>query len=181
MKKILMGVCCFLLICGCSKKPSKTDIAIKVNNYVMTAQEFEEEFVEAKKSRGETLQSKENFANEIITRKALLQEAQNEGIDKERDFLKSIEHFWEQSLITILLERETRRISANISVSDEEIADFYSMLPEEQRNAKSQNELHSQIQTILLRQKESKELNDWIDSLNNKSKIEINKEILDKK
>lgn len=54
----------------------------------------------------------------LITRELLIQEAQNQEIDKEPGFRKALKTYYEQSLIKILMDRQYGKASA--TVTDEE-------------------------------------------------------------
>ena len=54
----------------------------------------------------DTAESRQNFLSALIDRKLLLQYAQKEGFDKETSFLQTIERFWEQSLLKIVLDKK---------------------------------------------------------------------------
>jgi hypothetical protein len=96
------------------KKP-----AIIINEKVITADEF------AKiKPPHDELNSE--FINSLITKELLIQEAQREGIDKEESFRRSIQNFYEQSLVKVLMDRKFASIK--ITVSDEEVEHYYALL-----------------------------------------------------
>lgn len=181
MNKIILMVVIFSLIVGCSPKKGGQDLAIKVNDYEMSIEEFNEDYMDVKAVRGQTLDSKDQFIQEIITKKALLQEAQRQGIDKEEDFLKTAERFWEQSLLTILLDRETKGLSAGIKVSNKEIEDYYNSLDEEEKQSKTLDELKPQITLMLMRIKAAQALNDRIDSIVKNSNVFVNPSIKNNK
>jgi parvulin-like peptidyl-prolyl isomerase len=71
-------------------------------------------------------ESRQDFINSIITKELLIQEARRSGIDKEESFRRSIQSFYEQSLVKVLMDRKFA--SLNITVSDEEVEKYYSML-----------------------------------------------------
>ncbi len=90
--------------------------ALIINEKVITTEEFARLF-EARQARGE---GKRDFINSLITRELLIQASQKEGIDREEPFRKSIQNFYEQSLIKLLMDRKFA--SLDISVSDEELS-----------------------------------------------------------
>ena len=105
--------------CVKDKPAADKDPAIVINDRVIT----KEDFAKMKPTRGE---SGQDFVNSIITKELLIQEAQAAGIDKEEPFRKSIQNFYEQSLIKILMDRKFAAL--NIAVSDEEIEKYRSMM-----------------------------------------------------
>ena len=72
--------------------------------------------------------SKEGLLDALITKELLLQEAQNMNLDKERDFIKTIELYWEQTLIKNLMIKKSDEIRGNIVVREDEIADYYNKM-----------------------------------------------------
>ena len=99
---------------GVPKEP-----AVVINDRVITT----EELAKLGPPHNETRQ---DFINSIITRELLIQEAQRSGIDKEEIFRRSIQSFYEQSLVKVLMDRKFA--SLNITVSDEELEKYFSML-----------------------------------------------------
>ena len=59
---------------------------------------------------------------------------------KQEDFLRTIERYWEQSLLRLLLQRKAQEIHSKVSITEEYIKDYY---------AKMQTEL--KVRIVLLR------------------------------
>lgn len=111
----------FLFATGCGPKSSvgaDKDAVVTVNNYNISRDEFESEFKASPYGETDTPESRRNFANTLVDRKLILQYAQKTGLDKEETFLKTIERFWEQSLLKVALDRKTREIEAKITAPD---------------------------------------------------------------
>ncbi|NQV04598.1 MAG: SurA N-terminal domain-containing protein, partial [Candidatus Omnitrophica bacterium] len=66
-----------------------------------------------------------DYLDRLVEKEVLLQEAQHQGLHREKDFMKSIEGYWEQALLKILLERKSDEISGLTHVSDNEIEEYY--------------------------------------------------------
>jgi len=114
-------IAALIFISGCcpaSSKEKADAIIVSVNNYNVTYDEFEKEFKDSTFGNTDTPESRKDFLNSLIDRKLILQYAQKEGLDKEKNFLKSIEKFWEQSLLKIALDKKTREIESKLSTSD---------------------------------------------------------------
>lgn len=118
-RSFLLAVTLIFLSGCCPSSPSREDkdIIVSVNNYCITRSEFESEFKTSPYGKTDTPESRKEFLNTLIDRKLILQYAQKEGLDKEKNFLKMIEKFWEQSLLKIALDKKTREIESKISVS----------------------------------------------------------------
>lgn len=98
------------------------DTAMIVNGQVITMEEFNR----LSSNPPLSVNAPGNSINSLITRELLIQEAQREGIDKDEAFRQSIQNFYEQSLIKLLLDRKFK--SLNVSVSDNEIDRYMSLL-----------------------------------------------------
>ncbi len=69
---------------------------------------------------------KSDCVNSLITKELLLQESQREGIDKEESFRESIQNFYEQSLIKLLIDRKFA--SLHVTVSDEDVNRYIALM-----------------------------------------------------
>lgn len=179
MKRYSLLLVIFFIF-GCAPKDNQ-NIALKINNYKMTQEEFEGEFRDSPYAKLDTPESRKEFLNNLINRKLLLQEAEAEGLDKQKNFLRSIEKFWEQSLLKIILDSKTREIAASVQISDQEIETKYKDMVRKGETTKNYQEIYRDIKWQLTRAKQSQVLNDWIDNLKKKSYIEYNKSILKEK
>ena len=150
---LLLLISTFVLLSGCCpSSPSREDkdVIISVNNYCITRSEFESEFKSSPYGKTDTPESRKEFLNTLIDRKLILQYAQKEGFDKEPNFLKTIEKFWEQSLLKIALDKKTRGIETKLSASGWEAK----------------------------RNEETKILSDWMNDLHKKAHITIKDDAL---
>jgi len=76
--------------------------AIVINDRTITSTEFERLYSQ-RQPHG---QSKTDFINSLITKELLIQESREIGIDKDESFRKSIQNYYEQSLIKLLIDRK---------------------------------------------------------------------------
>jgi len=95
-----------VLVTGCAEKRNRDEVIAKIGNYEITKIEFEDEFKNSPFSKDSSLESKKAFLDNLIDRKLILLDAQAKGLDKNKDFLKTVEKFWEQSLLKVALERK---------------------------------------------------------------------------
>lgn len=117
IKLILVFVIMFLAGCTCSSPKDKKVLA-KINNYKISLAEFEEQFRGSPYSRDNTPEERKDFLKLLISRKLILQDAQAKGMDKDKEFLKMIERFWEQSLLKLAMERKSQEISGSAGIKD---------------------------------------------------------------
>jgi hypothetical protein len=162
---------------GCDSAGGK-QVLVKINDYEMTAGEFEAEFKDSLYGQVDTVESRKQFLDSLIDRKLVLQDAQSKGLDKEKDFLKTIERFWEQSLLKVSLDAKTREISGCSQVSDAEVLARFEAMSEEDRGGKTAGELSAPIKEQLILEKETKVLNVWLDELHKKARIRIEERLL---
>jgi len=106
------------------KTPRDTvkDAALIVNDYVLTTGEFDKLYSLQKPG----MQSRSDFINSLITKELLIQESQKSGIDKEEPFRRSIQNFYEQSLIKLLIDRKLA--SLKVPISEDEINAYLAAL-----------------------------------------------------
>ncbi|MDD4938794.1 MAG: hypothetical protein PHE18_04700 [Candidatus Omnitrophica bacterium] len=173
MKSNLMFSLILIFMAGCCPAPKNEPVLARVNNYEITLSEFEEEFKESPYAINNIIETKLDFLNNLINRKLILQDAQAKGMDKDKDFLKMIEKFWEQSLLKTALDKKANEVSGNVMVSDKEIEEAYAKLPEEAKADKPYDQMYQQIKWEITRGKQTKELNDWVASLRGKADIKI--------
>jgi hypothetical protein len=161
-------------IAGCSPcgGNAKDKIVAQINKYKMTAQDVKYEFKNApydEQERIKTENGRRQYLEGLIEKEVLLQEAQRQGIDREKDFMKSIENYWEQSLLRLLLQRKSKEISGLVHVYDNEVEDYYKSSGESAPFSKVKNEIKDTIR----QDKEEELMNFWIQELKNKSYIKV--------
>ena len=180
MNIIKVTVCfwCILLV-GCSKPQEPKKIVATINNYEITAQEFEEGFAQSPfASRQDKAKARAFYINNLINKKLVLQDAQKKNLDKNKEFLQSIERFWEQSLLMQALAAKSKEITGTTLVSQEEVRKVYDQMVKDGLTTKSFEELYPQIKLQAQKQKESQLLNDWIDGLRKTAQININQNLI---
>jgi len=108
---LVLSVClCF----GCGQKAKDGKVVAIVNNYTMTVEDLKDEIAYPYYS-AERKASIEEILDIAIKKQLLIQEAQRQGLDRNRTFLKTIERYWEQTLIKELLVKETQKIYETVA------------------------------------------------------------------
>lgn len=176
MKKYIC-ILCLLIIFGCAQR-DKEKPAIRINKFKMTAREFEEEFKEAGAGVLGSANQKEAFLENLINRKLILQEAERLGLNRDREFLKAIERFYEQTLLKTVLDKKSNEFASKIQVSEKEIEEYYNELKDKGLIEKPLSEVYKEIRWQVLRQKQNQAFYGWVESLKEKAKIEIDKKAL---
>lgn len=179
LKYISLAALLCLICFGCAKKAPLEKMAIRINDYSLSSGEFNELLSELGTTE-DTPEMSEVFLENLINRKLLLQEAQKEGLDKEDDFLKAIENFWEQSLLTIIIDKKVKEVSGSIGVSEQEIQDYYDDRVKQNPDAQQpfDDGAREAIRLQILRQKETEVLDSWVNRLRDNAKIVIDKKAL---
>jgi len=167
-----------IFVMGCSRAPSEKPILAKIGNYEIALDEFEKEFKESSYARSDSLESRNEFLNSLVDRKLILQDAQAKGLDKEKNFLKMIERFWEQSLLKLALDEKTKEISSSVVVSEKEIEARYQKMFQAGQTDKSYEQIRQQIKLEIARSKGAKAINDWIAGLRKKTKVTVDYNLL---
>ncbi len=113
---LILGLVCVVGFCfGCSQKAEEKKVVARINNYVMTLEDLEDEIKHSPYYTGDRTEDLEELLDLAIRRQVLIQEAQRQGMDRHKSFMKTIGRYWRQSLIKELLEKESQRIYKNIS------------------------------------------------------------------
>ena len=170
MRKFFVGITiiCVLVSCGCAKKEKP---AISIGSISITAEEFEEAYQKTKGARGGEVSRKE-FLESLVTRKLILWEAEILGLDKDQQFLESLQLFWEQALMKLVLARKLNELTLVCRVSEKEVSDYFQRHKENDFQGKELIEVHGQIKTLIHRIKQQLELQRWTSSL--KKRVNIN-------
>lgn len=94
---------------------------ITVNDRIISENEFEKML-----ARKPSYMTREQFMDSVIEKQLLIQQAVKMGINKEENFRQSVENFYEQSLIKILLDRKLDSIIVDVSSDEIEKYRIYS-------------------------------------------------------
>ena len=118
---------CFLCLpLSCNKaQPLKEKELARVNNRIITLDEFEQEMGQLPQLYKLQMISEEGrrkFLQDLINQELLLQEAQEKGIDKDKKVLANLERLKKGLIINALMEALCEGKDA---VSDEEVASYY--------------------------------------------------------
>jgi len=179
MSKLVAIILICFIFTGCSSKANKGDnrIVAEVNNYKMTVEDLKYELANKPYDNAYLLKTEEGrkeFIDRLLEKEVLLQDAQGQGLDREKAFMKSIEHYWEQALLKLLIERKSNEISGSIYVYDNEIDEYYKKSKENLPLSKVKQDIIRAIR----QEKETKAMDAWVKELKKKSSIRIDDKIL---
>ncbi len=171
---VLIG--CFIFA-GCSSGDTERDrrIVAEVNDYKMSVEDLKDELDNMLYDRDNlaTEEDRAEYMDRLLEKEVLLQEAQRQGLDKEEDFMKSIENYWEQTLLKLLLERKSNEISGSIHVYDSEIDEYR----KDSTETVFLPRMKADIKRRIRRRKETEAMDAWIDELRKTSYIKIDKDL----
>jgi hypothetical protein len=178
-KRLLVGAVCLVSIIGCTSGRTEPGekVIVQINKYRMTEGDLRYELKNMPFDDMVLLSSEEGkrgFLDRIIEKELLLQEAQRQGIDREKDFMKSIENYWEQALLKVLLERKSKEISGLTYVYDNEIEEYYRDSGETLPISKVRND----IREVIKQKRQTEAMETWINELKQNSYIKINGDAL---
>jgi len=142
----------------------------------MSADEFKERFENSGYPADK--QGREKFLEHLINRKLLLQEAERMGLDKEPEFLKEVERFWEEILLKSIVDRKSKELAGRVSVNEDEMRAQYEKMVDKGSAEGSYEEMYERIKWQLLREKQTRVFNEWLRELRESSDIQVRRQVL---
>jgi len=155
----------------------KIVILANVNGRAITSEAFDRELEGLPAQYREIFEhGKEEFLNQLITREILLQEAERQGLENEKEVQEKIEKDKEHRK-EILIQQLIQGITGEVEISPQEIRKLYEELKSE-IPGKSFQEVKAQLKVYLLQQKRKEKLEARIEGLKIKAKITRNEKWL---
>jgi len=167
--------------CTGNKPADDTDVLAEINDYKLTKREFQAQLAAELEMDSDfklTREARDEFLEGIIKKEILIQEASSLNLDKEEQFIRSIELYWEATLIKDLMERKGKEISELIVISQEEVMDRYNSMKKSEVNLPPLEELETMIRNDLKEMKKAEKLKEWINGLRKNAFVRINKQLL---
>ncbi len=178
----ILPVILFTLLFACSKeKQDDAEVLAKINDFKLTQKEFQYKLaneVEMDRDFKLTKEARKDFLEDIIRTELLIQEAKAMNLDKKERFIRTIEKYWESTLIRDLMEKKGEEISRTITISQDEIRDRYNNMKKQGGGLPPLEAVEESIREQLKEEKKTRKLKEWIDGLRKDAKIEINKKLL---
>lgn len=115
---------------------------------------------------------RKQFLDSYINMKLILKEAEEMGLDKEHEFLRDIQFFWEQSLLKEAIAAKTNKLVSQVRVDDAEIQKYYNENKADFGDKKL-TEVYDQVRWILLKVKQSEIVSDWARALRSQAEIKV--------
>jgi len=187
MKKYFLYAFLLILLlvffCCSSESPEKYEILARINDYSLTLDEFKSQLaaeLEFDKDFKLTKEARQEFLEEIIKRELLIQEAKRLKLDRGESFLRTIERYWESTLIRNLMELKGKKIAGKTYISQEELEEHYKKMKQSRGKLPPLKDIESKITDKLKESKKSRMLGEWINNLRKRARIEINQELFQK-
>ncbi len=169
-------------VTGCGfNKPSKpvSPVIARVGAYDIRVDEFEEGFVTSPfVARADVLLARREYLDTLINQKLILLDSQKKNIDKDPDFLKSVERFWAQSLLTVALGQKTLELQKGVTVREDDVRRIYDNMVKDGVTEKPFEDVYPQIKWQAEKQLQAQRLNAWVDSLRKNAAVSINENVL---
>jgi len=166
-------VCCTILLTSCAKKGRP---AVKIGKIEVSQEEFEQAFQDSRYPAQR--EGRKAFLKSFVRKKIILQEAERQGLDKNPAFLRDIQIYWEQGLLKEMLSRKSERMTEQIVVSDQEIQSYYEQNKKVLFMQQELSNVRGQIKWLLFQKKQNEAMTAWVDSLENKVKVEIDPDLV---
>lgn len=167
--------------CGGGLENGENPVIAKINDFKMNIQDVKDylnySFYYAPQDLND-IETKKEIIDEMIQKELLLQEAQKQNLDKEKSFMKTIELYWEQTLIKNLIEKKSREIAATVEVTENEIQQYYNKIKETDPSLPNMMSMRKEIKDFLTSQKQTLALDEWVESLKKQADIQIDQELL---
>jgi len=176
LNKIILTFLSVCLLYGCQAS-DKSPTVINIGHSNITLHEFETAFNNSPYAVEDSKLSRKDFLDIYLVRIMILKQAEKTGMDKDPEFLKDVESFWQQSLIKMVLDKKIKEISAGLKVDDKEIEDYYKTHKVEFVNQELAA-VRDDIKWVLLNNKQKDAMASWVDSVKKSSKVDINYKLL---
>jgi len=179
---LLIAVTVVLACFGCAEDGSEEGKPLaKVGDYVFTDKDFRERAAEWAYFEGVgalTQERKRSLLEQEIDKEVLIQEAVKRGLHEDASFRRTIENYWEQTLITALLKEQSQALKGSVIVTSEEVKERYLAQTQGQAAPRPLEEVEEELEREIIEEKKTEALDEWIKGLRQKKKIVVYEENL---
>lgn len=186
MKKIIL--CLILLIvslplvsCSPEQKTEEAEIVVSINDYPLTLSEYQNQLnsiVNLNEEYKLTREARKASLEELIRKELLIQEAKRLELDRTERFIRTIERYWESTLIRDLMEVKGAEFTNRTLVSEDEIEAAYNDMKKSGEELQPIENMREQIAERIREEKKTRMLEQWIEGLRKTARVEINEELL---
>jgi len=173
MSKIHMGFCAVVAICLISCSRPQDEAPVKIDAARMSAEEFNHlyKFSHPEDYPQDSVHRQE-FLGEIINRKLMLLEAERMGLDRDPQFLREVQDFWQERLLKLVLQRKSEEYRSKVRVTPEEIKQYFEEHPEWFAGMTLQQSSDN-IRQLLLQARQQAMMEEWLKALRTQAKITV--------
>lgn len=173
-----------LIALSCSSgEKDHAEIIAKINDYALTLEEFQRRLTAEADFQADTavdMEFRKNMLDQMIRKELLIQEARKLELDRKEKFIRTIETYWEATLIRDILNFKAKEIGDRVVVNKEEIHSYYNELSK-QGILPPLVDLEEALGNEIREKKKSAKLEEWITSLKSSAQIDINQDLLNTK
>jgi len=174
-----------LVIAGCGSREAETGTPLaSVNDFTLTLEAFEKELaaeIELDPQAKLTAEAKARFLDELIRKQVLIQEARRQHLDRQHNFMRTIQRYWEATLIRNLLDQKGDEISSRILITEEQIGQRHGQLLTRDPLTPPLDQVRDQLAAQLRDEKKTALLEEWIAQLKAGSRIRIDQARLERR
>ena len=178
---VLMTLAVSILL-DCSGEPKeRREVLARVNNFELTFAEFERQLAQELELDPDLRMTKEDqktFLEELIRKEVLIQEAKRRRLDRKERFIRSMERYWEATLIRDLMELKGAEIDRRTYISAEEVQDHYRAMAESGNTLPPLEVIEAELIEDLKERKRSARLEEWLSELQGEARIEVYEDVL---
>lgn len=146
---------CISFLYGCNREaPVENNVVVTVNHEPIKLEDFQAEMALRSKQNPAYKITSEAISEQmdtVIDRRLMIQEGMRMGLAENRDFVRTIQSFWEQTLIRELIEAKSREWEARLFVTEREIEDYYEKMRYrvtlKLKRAENETEAHNILET----------------------------------
>ena len=167
--------------CCSQEKVDERRILARINDYSLFLDQFQYQMarkIDLDKDFKLTDEAKREFLEEIIRKELLIQEAKKFKLDRKEKFVRSIERYWESTLIRDVIDLKSKEIDRRAYVSQKEIDARYSEMRKSNEKLPPLKAMHEKISKELKEKRKTKMLKEWINDLRKNATIETYQELL---
>ncbi len=174
------------LLAGCGSRPDGTEgqkPVLRVNDLKLTTEDLQREVEMAGEGIERPSAGEPEWLSRVIERELIVQEGRQMGLDREPEFMRSIERFWKEALLKQVVRRKAREISAQVQVYEPEIEEHYRLWLKAQKAGTAVEPLETkrpEIERAIRQQKEADAMEQWVTGLRARAKIEVDHQALEK-
>lgn len=176
---VLLTALLFSPGCGPDFPLEKEEIALRVNESKITLEEFNDLLkleAYADPEIDVTTDTRAQFVKYLVCRELMIQEAAKLKLDTKKEFIQTIEKYWEATLIRNLLDLKSAELKKKILITEDEIEAYHADHKDE--FSRSPGEVRAKIIHILESGKLAKKMEVWTQRLEKSADIIINKTLI---